>query len=63
MRLTPLITWAAITGALLPLASAQPASADRLERIKASQTVQVCIWPDYYGISLANSGTVSTRAN
>ena len=57
MRLSPLISWAAITGALLPLASAQPASADRLERIKASQTVQVCIWPDYYGITYRNPKT------
>ena len=57
MRLSPLITWAAITGALLPLASAQPASTDRLERIKASQTVQVCIWPDYYGITYRNPKT------
>jgi ABC-type amino acid transport substrate-binding protein len=26
----------------------------RLERIKASATLRVCIWPDYYGISFRN---------
>ena len=30
------------------------ASSGRLERIKASATLRVCIWPDYYGISFRN---------
>jgi cyclohexadienyl dehydratase len=28
-----------------------------LERIKSSGTVRVCVWPDYYGISLRNPRT------
>jgi ABC-type amino acid transport substrate-binding protein len=42
---------------------AQPAapSAERLERIRASGTLRVCIWPDYYGITFRNpkSGELS----
>ncbi len=29
----------------------------RLQRIQASQTLRVCIWPDYYGISFRNPKT------
>jgi ABC-type amino acid transport substrate-binding protein len=57
---------ALITGLFAATAQAQPASATtsgppgatagsgRLERIKASGTLRVCIWPDYYGISFRN---------
>ena len=34
-----------------------PSSVDRLARIKASQTLRVCIWLDYYGISFRNPKT------
>jgi cyclohexadienyl dehydratase len=30
---------------------------NRLQRIQASQTLRVCIWPDYYGISFRNPKT------
>ena len=38
---------------LLPL----PAQADTLARIKARNAVDICIWPDYYGISYRNPKT------
>jgi cyclohexadienyl dehydratase len=34
------------------------ASEDRLQRILAAQTLRVCIWPDYYGISFRNPKTL-----
>ena len=34
------------------------AAESRLDRIKASQTVRVCIWPDYYGITYRNPKTM-----
>ena len=57
MRLLPWLLCAALTGAMLPLASAQPGNLSALERIKATQTVRVCIWPDYYGITFRNPKT------
>jgi cyclohexadienyl dehydratase len=30
---------------------------DRLQRIETAQTLRVCIWPDYYGISFRNPKT------
>ena len=43
---------------LLGLATpARAAAASALERIKASGTVRVCIWPDYYGISFRSPRT------
>lgn len=48
---------------LLGLALSHPASdaraaESRLDRISASQTVRVCIWPDYYGITYRNPKTM-----
>ena len=44
--------------ALLALATpARAAPSGALDRIKASGTVRVCIWPDYYGISFRNPRT------
>lgn len=40
---------------LLPSVSA--ASDNRLERIRASAALRVCVWPDYYGISWRNPKT------
>ncbi|MTW20260.1 ABC transporter substrate-binding protein [Allochromatium palmeri] len=34
------------------------ADEDRLQRILATQTLRVCIWPDYYGISFRNPKTL-----
>jgi len=31
---------------------------DRLQRIRTAQTLRVCIWPDYYGISFRNPKTL-----
>lgn len=33
------------------------ADTDRLSRIKAAQTLRVCIWPDYYSITFRNPRT------
>ena len=57
MRFFPWLLYAALTGATLPLASAQQNGPSVLERIKATQTVRVCIWPDYYGITFRNPKT------
>jgi ABC-type amino acid transport substrate-binding protein len=35
----------------------EPAHAGALERIRSSGTLRVCIWPDYYGITLRNPRT------
>ena len=43
------------TPALAVDSSAQPA--DRLARVLHSQTLRVCIWPDYYGITYRNPRT------
>ena len=43
---------------LLPLLGAAPAHAGTvLDRVRASGAVRVCIWPDYYGISLRSPRT------
>ena len=51
--MNPATTIPRLAGALLLAAAAlQPAAAGPvLERIKASGTLRVCIWPDYYGIT------------
>lgn len=53
---------AAVCGALATLAAAlalpAPAQAGPvLDRVRAAGTVRVCIWPDYYGVSLRNPRT------
>jgi ABC-type amino acid transport substrate-binding protein len=55
-RLLATVLLAATAAALIPdpaLAQSSP-TGDRLERIKASGTLRVCIWPDYYGITFRN---------
>ena len=48
-----------LVGLLLLLAHGLATAADdRLSRILAAQTVRVCIWPDYYGISFRNPKTL-----
>jgi cyclohexadienyl dehydratase len=53
--------WAALGAMLLVagLAGAPPpaAAGPVQERIKASGTLRVCIWPDYYGVSFRNPRT------
>ena len=51
--LTPLLLGLSISLA----ASVSSAVESRLDRITASHTVRVCIWPDYYGISLRDPRT------
>ena len=57
MRFHPWLLCAALTSAVLPLALAQQKDLSALERIKTAQTVRVCIWPDYYGITYRNPKT------
>lgn len=46
------------TAALLPLLGTAPAHAGTvIDRVRASGVVRVCIWPDYYGISLRSPRT------
>lgn len=40
------------------LTLASPTANSRLERIRASGEMRVCIWPDYYGISFRNPKTL-----
>jgi ABC-type amino acid transport substrate-binding protein len=48
--------WALAAAAALWL-GIDPAQAGATERIRQSGTVRVCIWPDYYGITLRNPRT------
>ena len=51
---------ATVLGALATLAAALPAQAQAgpvLDRVRAAGTVRVCVWPDYYGVSLRNPRT------
>ena len=50
--------WAACVALLAGVGMGQALAADRLARIQASGQVQVCIWPDYYGISLRDPRTL-----
>ena len=55
MMRTPFF-WLLLTLAAAP-AFAADISADRLARVLQSQTLRVCIWPDYYGITYRNPRT------
>ncbi len=46
-------------GLLAPVVGA--AAASQLDKVRASKTLRVCIWPDYYGLSFRNpkSGVLS----
>lgn len=49
-----------LTLAAAGMLRSQPTEAvnqDRLDRIKASQALRVCVWPDYYGITYRNPKT------
>ncbi|WP_415034312.1 substrate-binding periplasmic protein [Azonexus sp.] len=50
-----LLVWLLTAG--LSLFTAPLAAADTLSRIEAQQAIDVCIWPDYYGISYRNPKT------
>jgi len=45
-----------LAGAVL-FSPAHASESARIERIQASQTLRVCVWPDYYGISYRNPKT------
>lgn len=53
MRLRRLFLALACCGAAL----AQAQTPSRLERVPAADTLRVCIWPDYYGITYRNPRT------
>ena len=55
-RRTLACTALALCALLAPLA--QAAVPDRLAAVQAAQTLRVCIWPDYYGISFRNPKTL-----
>ncbi len=55
-RFSALLAALATTLGLLA-ASAPAAAGPVLDRVRASGSVRVCIWPDYYGVSLRNSRT------
>jgi ABC-type amino acid transport substrate-binding protein len=57
MRFISLITLMAISNALSHGAIAETETASHLARIQATQTVRVCIWPDYFGITFRNPKT------
>ena len=58
-RLTLLLTLSSCLAS--PVSGAAEPSGQRLERIRASGQLRVCIWPDYYGITFRNpkSGELS----
>ena len=52
--------WITICGVMLLAWSGMAAAEEaggRLQRIRAAQSVRVCIWPDYYSISYRNTRT------
>jgi ABC-type amino acid transport substrate-binding protein len=58
MRLKPLLLALFLTAQIVQCLSVDDALAkDRLQAILRSGVVQVCIWPDYYGISFRNPKT------
>lgn len=57
MRTLFLITLLVSGVALSLSALAAESAGNRLERVKTSKTVRVCIWPDYYGITYRNPKT------
>ncbi|MGS0755608.1 transporter substrate-binding domain-containing protein [Roseateles sp. GG27B] len=54
-KITPLLVLAGLTCCLGLSAQAQAGTVS--DRVKASGTVRVCIWPDYYGITFRSPRT------
>ncbi|WP_374437065.1 substrate-binding periplasmic protein [Inhella sp.] len=50
-------SWRALLGAAVLLALAASAGADTLDAVRSRGSVRVCVWPEYYGISLRNPRT------
>jgi len=46
-----------LAGMLSGGARAEPPSGGRLDRVRASGTLRVCVWPDYFGITYRNPRT------
>jgi ABC-type amino acid transport substrate-binding protein len=57
MRAPAQLAMLAIACVLPFISIAQAADGDHLDRINASKTVRVCIWPDYYSITYRNPKT------
>ncbi|MDO8249533.1 MAG: ABC transporter substrate-binding protein [Rhodoferax sp.] len=57
MRILSLLMVLASASVLSPPSAAQETGASRLERVKATKNVRVCIWPDYYSITYRNPKT------
>jgi cyclohexadienyl dehydratase len=55
MNFRQLLRAAAFAGAALALTGVPVFAGQVTDRVRASGTVRVCIWPDYYGISLRDS--------
>ena len=51
------VTMAGMAGMLLAMAAGPAEAGAVLDRIMTSKLMRVCIWPDYYGISLRNPKT------
>ncbi|WP_310739820.1 substrate-binding periplasmic protein [Inhella proteolytica] len=47
----------ALAAAVLALGGAGPATAGTLETVRSRGSVRVCVWPEYYGISLRHPRT------
>jgi ABC-type amino acid transport substrate-binding protein len=57
MRIFSLLLIVATCVAVPPPAFAAQAAATRLDRVKESRVLRVCLWPDYYGITYRNPKT------
>jgi len=55
MNFKQLLGSAALASAAVTLIAPQALAGQVADRVRASGTVRVCIWPDYYGISLRDS--------
>jgi cyclohexadienyl dehydratase len=55
--LNPLTSLLSAAAALLLAASPALSQAQTLERVRASASLRVCIWPDYYGVTYRNPHT------
>lgn len=54
---TPSLIKTSLAAIGLTLGAAQAQAGPVLDRVKAAQSVRVCIWPDYYGVTFRNPRT------
>jgi ABC-type amino acid transport substrate-binding protein len=57
MRISIFLVALGVAITLPQVTAAADAGIGHLDRVKTSQVVRVCIWPDYYGITLRNPKT------